>query len=141
MEKIMSKANGKVKDSVRFDQRIVEFLACRSAIESLEEKHKAELKPFQDLKTRLQGQLLKMLQEAGAENVKTERGTVYIDTRAYAACTDPDVFMNYVTANGAFELLDRRPNGTACKDFCAETGSLPPGVRLNTKITANVRTS
>ena len=70
-------------------------------------------------------------------------------TRARSTCRikhtaslgDPDAFMDYVMKNGAFELMDRRANSTACREFAEEHGSLPPGVKLNSTRTVGVRTS
>jgi hypothetical protein len=60
--------------------------------------------------------------------------------RDTASCSDPNLFIDYVREHDAYELLDRRPNSTACKEFLKANNQLPPGVKLNSMRYVNVRT-
>ena len=123
----------------RIDKLVNQFIALRRRIEEIEEMQKRQLKPFKDAKEKLAGTLQAWLDDTGQESAKTSEGTVSITTRHTAALADPDAFMDYVMANGAFELMDRRANATACRDFAEENGSLPPGVKINSTRTVGVR--
>jgi hypothetical protein len=52
---------------------------------------------------------------------------------------DPEAFMKYVIDNQAFDMLDRKANVTAVKEYVQETGALPPGVNLSSIKTIGVR--
>jgi hypothetical protein len=47
--------------------------------------------------------------------------------------------MRYVIANQKFELLDRRANVTAVKEFVKENKEQPPGCNLSAVETVGVR--
>lgn len=79
------------------------------------------------------------LEKTGSESVRTAHGTCYASTRHTASVSDADAFMKYVLDHQAFELLDRRANSTAVKDFVKANNSLPPGVNLNAMRTIGVR--
>jgi hypothetical protein len=52
---------------------------------------------------------------------------------------DPEAFMKFVIANQAYDLLDRKANATACRDYAAEHQNLPPGVNMSAVKTVGVR--
>ena len=79
------------------------------------------------------------LETAGAQSVKTKEGTVYASTRYTASLADPQAFMDYVIKHTAFDLLDRKANATAVRDFVENHNALPPGVNLNAIRTVGVR--
>jgi len=47
--------------------------------------------------------------------------------------------MKFVVDNNKFELLDRRANATAVKDYVAANNVLPPGCNLSAICTVGVR--
>jgi hypothetical protein len=49
--------------------------------------------------------------------------------------------MDYVTNNGAFDLLDVRANKTAVEGFLDEHQDLPPGVNVRREIAVGFRRS
>jgi hypothetical protein len=123
----------------KFDEMVFAFIATRDKIEEIEARHKHELANPRRLKELLTERLLNKLQETGQEMARTKYGTVSAATRDTPSCTDPNLFVQYVRDNDAYELLDRRPNATACKEFLKEHGQLPPGVKLNQLRYVNVQ--
>ncbi len=79
------------------------------------------------------------MEQAGADNIKTAHGTCYSTTRYTASLADPEAFMKFVRDTGSFDLLDRKANVTAVKDYVAEKSCLPPGVNLSAIKTVGVR--
>jgi hypothetical protein len=128
----MTETNGKLENNPRFDHRVRQYIALRDKIAAEEAKFEALIKPVKEAKAKVDAALIEMLDNAGAEMVRTDAGTVTALVRRTASLQDPDAFMNYVKTNGLFELMDRRANVTACVEH-AEThdGQLPPGVKLN----------
>lgn len=122
----MSKQQGATVDT-----RIAQYVMVRDKIKEIEDKQEEELKPYKELQTQLQAWLQTHLEKNGSESIKTKQGTVYLSVRYSASLADPDAFMKFVVDNGLYELLDRRANATAVRDYVQENGGLPPGVNLN----------
>lgn len=131
--------NGKMASSPRFDELVRAFVELRKVTKEIEDRHKQELaKPFR-LKELLTERLLESLAETGQEMARTQYGTVSAAVRVTPSCSDPNLFIDYVRKNDAYELLDRRPNSTACQEFAKEHGCLPPGVKVSQVRYVNVR--
>lgn len=125
--------------TVTVDKRVAQYIAVRDAIKAANDKHEAEIKPLTDLQNMLTGWLQSFMEQAGAENVKTAHGTCYSSTRYSASLADPEAFMKFVRDTNSFDLLDRKANVTAVKDYVAEKNTLPPGVNLSSIKTVGVR--
>lgn len=121
------------------DKRVSQYVQIRDALKRLEDEYETKRKPLLQLQERLSGRLRTFLETNKLENLKTASGTCYISTRYTASLADPDVFMRFVIANEKFELLDRRANATAVKDYVNDHGALPPGANLNGIQTVGVR--
>jgi hypothetical protein len=121
------------------DKRVAQYIAVRDALKAANEEHEARIKPLVDLQNMLTGWMENFMQTAGADNIKTAHGTCYRTTRYSASLADPEAFMGYVIANNAWDLLDRKANVTACKDYVAEKNAPPPGVNMSSISTVGVR--
>jgi hypothetical protein len=116
------------------------FVAVRDKLKAMDEAHELARKPWLEKKEKLSGWLLNFLETNGLDNAKTRHGTVHTTTRSSASLADAEAFMQYVIAHNEFDLLDRRANATAVKQFVKEhDGNLPPGVNLTSMVTVGVR--
>ena len=93
--------------------RVEQYIKLRDHIKSITEKHEAELAPFKDLLERMNAAMLQRLNDLGGDSLKAEKGTVYRTERKAASIADADAFMDFVVANNAWDLLDRKANKTA----------------------------
>lgn len=123
----------------KFERRTKQYVALRDKIREISERHTAELKPFVDLQNDLTAWFTQELDTVGAKSVKTSEGTVYQSTRYSASLNDPKAFMDYVISNNAFDLLDRKANSTAVRDYVEQHKSEPPGCKLSAIRTVGVR--
>lgn len=121
------------------DEQVAAYIECRDLLKALDEAHAARKKPLLDLQERLEGWLQAFMEKSQAEAIKTKHGTAYTSTRYTASLADPQAFMQFVIANQKFDLLDRRANSTAVKDYVQENSALPPGCNLNAIVSVNVR--
>jgi hypothetical protein len=121
------------------EKRVKQYVAVRDHIKVIEERHKKELEQWVSDKEKLTGIIQAALAAAGAESIKTSEGTAYTTTRYTASLADPKAFMDFVIENKQFDLMDRKANAPAVRDYCAEKGSLPPGVNLSSISTIGVR--
>ena len=120
-------------------KRIKQYIAVRDHIKVIEERHEKELAQWKSDKEKLTGIIQECLIAAGAESIATTEGTAYTTTRYTASLADPKAFMDFVISNKLFDLMDRKANAPAVRDYCAEKGVLPPGVNLSSISTIGVR--
>jgi hypothetical protein len=134
--------NGQLTVDHRVDKRVAQLVMIRDEIERVEEEQKKQVAPLKAVRDRIIGELLMFLEQTGQKSAKTAEGTVSIKVTYTAPLTDPDEFMTFVRENDAYELMDRRANATACKEYAEEhDGALPPGVKLNSKRSVGVTKS
>lgn len=121
------------------EKRTAQYLQVRDALKRVDEKWEAERKPLQELQEVLSGILRSFMEANKLDNLKTKSGTCYTSTRYSASLADPEAFMQFVINSGKYELLDRRANSTAVKDYVSEHKTLPAGCNLNAVQTVGVR--
>jgi len=124
-----------MKKPKRIDERVEEYVKVRDYLRAEE----ARLEEYRNLKERLAGLLLRMLQTDGVKSARTEFGTVSIRVIPNASCSDPNLFIDFVREHDRHDLLDRKANVNACHEYAKEHGSPPPGVQLSAKRTVGVR--
>ena len=122
-------------------QRVEQYIAIRDKIKAEEEAHKEKQKPLKDALEQLAGVLMQFMTETGSDGIKTDAGTCYVTTRWSASLADADAFMRFVRETGNFDLLDRKANATAVRDYVEANTTLPPGVNLSSIQQVGVRRS
>ena len=125
----------------RVDKLVAQFVAIRDRIKAIEAAHEVELGPFIQAKKDLGTEILAFLDGTGQESARTAYGTASVTVRHTASCSDPDAFVDFVRQNDLYELMDRKANAPACRDYAKEHGTLPPGVRINSIRIVGVTTS
>lgn len=123
----------------RLDKWVQQFLWARGAKKALEDAHEEKMKELNSIMEQLKGRLQSFLDTHGLDNAKTKFGTVHNTTRWTASLADPKAFMDFVINTGKFELLDRKANAAAVKDYVGETSQLPPGCNLTSLKSVGVR--
>ena len=112
-------------------KRVGQYVAVRDELKRRKTAYEESIVKLKGVQEELAGILEAALDAANALNVKTEAGTFYRSIKYTASLADPDVFMNFVIANNKFELIDRRANATAVRDYVKGTNQLPPGCNLS----------
>jgi hypothetical protein len=121
------------------DKRVGQYIQIRNALKKMDEEFEAKRKPLVEIQQILSGWMQAFLEKSGSESVKTASGTCYQSTRYTASLADPEAFMKFVITNQAYDLLDRKANATACRDYVEEHKNLPPGVNISAIRTVGVR--
>ena len=122
-----------------FSVRVAQYVKLRDLIKDKEKEFKENLAPYKKALEDLNSVLLNHLNQVGANSVNTEEGTVYRTEKNSASLADPAAFMEYVIANEAYDLMDRKANVTACAEFMKEHNMLPPGVNFSSAYIVGVR--
>ena len=128
-------------DAREIEKRVGQYIAIRDRLDEMNAEHDERCKKLKATQNLLSGLMLAYLEQAGATSIKTPEGTCIASSKTTASLADPKAFMDFVIANSAWDLLDRKANSTAVRDYVAEKGHLPPGANLSTIRTLSVRRS
>jgi hypothetical protein len=120
-------------------KRVAQYRLLDEKIDALNDAHKAAMAPLANVKALLEGYFEKFLTSTGQQTAVTAGGTIHWNHRTTASLEDPQAFMDFVTANQRFDLMDRRANATAVREYAEKEHILPPGVKLNNIRTVGVR--
>lgn len=121
--------------------RVSQYVKLRDMIKAKEAEQKAALKPLKETLEQLNAVLLAHLNQIGGDSVSTGGGTVYRTEKKSASLADAQAFMDYVIANQAFDLLDRKANVSAVEEHIKENDAPPPGVNFSSTYVVGVRRS
>lgn len=121
------------------DKRTAQYIEVRDALKRLEEKHAKETKPLLEIQEILAGRIRKFMDDNNiTDSLKTKNGTCILSTRYSASVVDGSAFMDFVKA-GHWDLIERRANPTAVRDYVKEHNTLPTGVSMSAVQTLGVR--
>src|SRR5579863_1345504 len=120
-------------------KRVAQYRMIEAKTKELDEAHAKSLEPLTKIKALLQGYFEQFLTTTGQQTAVTPGGTIHWNHRVTASLEDPAAFMDFVIAEKRFDMLDRRANATAVKDYAKQMGTLPPGAKLNSIRTVGVR--
>jgi hypothetical protein len=90
---------------------------------------------------RIESLLLQRFQAEGIDSIKSPAGTAYTTKRTSVSLADPDVYLDWVKANDAWDFLDRKANKTAVVAYREQHDDLPPGVNWSEELVVGVRRS
>lgn len=124
---------------VDIGERVRQYVWLRDQKEKAKKEYLKKVADLDECLEAVAGHLFKFIETHKLENLKTEYGTCYIYSRTTASLQDPEAFMKYVIDNQRWDLMDRRANATACKEFADEHKTLPPGCKLTTLSDVGVR--
>lgn len=116
------------------------YLELRDRIAAIKAELIEKTKPLNAAKERLDGILLKHLQDQGAQNIKTASGTVYQRIAASAPIKDKKAFREFVIANEQFDMLDWKANKVQVRTYMEENQTDVPGINFTATLTIGVRT-
>ncbi|WP_454627677.1 hypothetical protein [Bradyrhizobium cenepequi] len=119
--------------------RVEQYVKLRDLIKAKNDEHKKAMKPFNETLEQLNSVLLAHLNTMGGNSVSTDGGTVYRTEKKSAPLADAQAFMDYVIANQAWDLLDRKANVTAVEDHINTNGVPPAGVNFTSTFVVGVR--
>jgi hypothetical protein len=120
-------------------KRVEQFVKLRDLIKSRDDEHKKAMKPLRETLESLNSVLLAHLNDMGGNSIATDAGTAYRTEKKSASLADSEAFMDYVIANQAFDLLDRKANVTAVEEHIKENDAPPPGVNFSSTFVVGVR--
>ena len=119
--------------------RVAQYVALRDKIKAQDDAHKVAMKPAKETLDQLNSVLLAHLISLSVNSASKDGGTVYRTEKKSASLADAKAFMDYVIANQAWDLLDRKANTTAVEEFIKGNAAPPPGVNFSSTYVVGVR--
>lgn len=112
------------------------YVKVRDGIKEIKERHKQELAPWEQGLAEAEGALMTLLNNAGAESMKTNAGTAFKAQWTKAVVTDWQAVLDWAVANERWDLFQRR----VAQSVVEEIGAVP-GVEIERGVRVNVRRS
>ena len=106
------------------------YRQLKAKVSEMEALQKVQLAPFKAKMAELEGHIDTFLADNKLVNVKTKYGTAYWKTKWTASLVDPDAFMKFVRENDRWDLMDRKANVVAVREYATVEKELPPGAKL-----------
>jgi hypothetical protein len=128
-----------MSDDPNVGRMVEQYIIVRDGLKVLEDRYDKEREGLVKIREILTGRLLEHMNTTNTTSLKTPFGTASKSVKYTASLPDPDAFMNHVKTTGQFDLLDRRANSTAVREYVAKHNVLPPGSNLTSWEGVNVR--
>lgn len=124
---------------MNLDQVTELYIKLRDKKAQLKKKHDAELAPINEKMDKIENAILALFIKTGQTSSKTPHGTPYISNRVSATVADRDAFIPFVVANKAYDFLTNAVVKSAVEAYIEETGEPPPGIKISSMQTINIR--
>jgi hypothetical protein len=114
----------------------------RGVIDKCEEKEndfKKTIVGLEETRKIIEAEFENRMLNEGVDKVSTPHGTVSFKITKSASCGDWGSLYTYIVDNHRFDLLHKRVSTDAVNLILEDTGSLPPGVALNSVRKVNFR--
>jgi hypothetical protein len=132
--------NTPVTNTTRTPDQMVElYVHLRDKVAEIKEQHKNELSRYVLAMGKLEALLLDVLNTNNVESMRAKSGTFYKTKQVSVTVENWSDVLDYIRANGAWELLESRVSKTAVQSMLEDSGKLPPGVKINTMIDIGIR--
>lgn len=119
--------------------RVGQYVNLRDRIADIKERHKKELEPFNEAMEMLNDLFMREMKRLNVSSLKASTGTVSVTLKDSASAADPSALWTHIVATGEWELLDKKPNLTAVREYIEKHGVPPPGVNYSSILRAGVR--
>lgn len=118
---------------------VTRYIALRDKKAELDAAHKAKVAEYDTAMEKIEQHLLAQLQANEADSMATAAGTFYKSETMSVRVDDWQSTLNFIKAENAWHMLDKRVNKTAVKEFMEAVNDLPPGLSLHREAVVRVR--
>lgn len=133
--------NAHTPPPVDMNKRVDQYVKLRDKIKEIKDRHKDELKPYNEAMEQLEAMFLDHLNNTGSDRIGTSAGTVYRTEKKVASLADKTAFWTYVVTHADWDMLDYKANPTAVAEYVEANKTLPPGVNYTVTQTVGIRRS
>ena len=120
--------------------RLVEmYVLLRDRVAEIKQRHKDELARPTLAMAKLEGLMLDALNASNVQSMRANQGTFYKINRTSCTVEDWSTVLDYIRQNNLWELLESRVSKSAVEAIVADTGAVPPGVKITTFVDVGIR--
>lgn len=121
------------------DALAAKYIEVRDQIAAIDAEAKARAAPLKDVLTKIETYFKGIAAEEKVDSWKTQSGTIYLSRTDTVRLADPSAYFDYVVANQAWDLIEKRASKTAVRGFLDANNTLPPGAEISTRVEVNIR--
>lgn len=114
--------------SVDIEAVVRKYVECRDACERIDKETKGRKAPLEAAMKTLETVFMKLCNDQGVTQFKTDAGTAFIQTVTRCASPDFEATLKHIVDTGEFNLLNRSVNKTAVAEYIEKHEQPPPGV-------------
>lgn len=119
---------------------VARYIRLRDKMQHADQEYAAWRKQhYDDPMKDIEDHFTKLFEETGSDSMKTRSGTVYRKINASVTTADGAALREYVIDNGAWELVDWKPNKTQVKEIVSSGKPLPPGINYTTHMSIHIQ--
>lgn len=126
-------------EAVTVDTVIKTFISLRDKKATIKAAVDAEIAALDEKLGKIEAWIKEQADAQGVTSFKTKHGTAFLTTTDFAQVADWDAILNFVIANGAYDMFERRVSKKAVKAWIDNTKEVPPGVNYGTRMDVGVR--
>jgi hypothetical protein len=125
--------------TVNVDDVVATYMKLRSQKESIEAEVKDRVSVLKAKMEKLEAWIKEQADVQGVTSFKTKHGTAFLTTTDYANVADWDAILDFIRAQEAFDMLEKRISKLAVRGYIEANKAVPPGVNYGTKLEINIR--
>lgn len=125
--------------TVTVDKVISKFMALREQKEAIEREMKERLASIREDMGKLETWILAKMEQEGVSQFKTDHGTAFKATTDHAGVADWQELIEFIKANDAYDLLEKRVSKQAVRSYLDIGQPPPPGVNYTTRVDVAIR--
>jgi len=107
--------------------KVEQYVQLRDYKDKANKEFKESMTRVNEAMAKLEGELMKALDDQGVDSIAGKTGTAYIKTQTSASVKDREEFLKFVFSTKNLELLDVRANKKIVREL-GELGTAVPGV-------------
>jgi len=115
------------------------YMRLRDQKAAIEGEVKGKVADIKAKMEKLEAYLKAQMDAQGLTSFKSDYGTAFLTTTDYANVANWDAILDYIRANDAYDMLEKRVSKTAVRGYMDKEKSVPPGINYGTKLEVNVR--
>jgi hypothetical protein len=125
---------------IKADKLVKTYVRIRDKRKELADQYEKEDNNLKEALELIEGELLEMCKETGADSLRTEFGTVTRRVAKRYWTNDWHSFHEFLKEHGTLELLEKRIAQTNMSTFLEENPDLlPPGLQVDSRYAVTVR--
>ena len=125
-------------EHMKLPELINKYIQIRDAKDGAKKIFTAATQRMTDALTKLDGLILKALDNEGLESAPTDFGTAYKKNRTSCSVKDRDEFYNFAVNTGNLEAIDMKANAKVVRELMND-GVDVPGVKYSESVFIGVR--